>query len=216
MNNLVIEATKVSKRFKEQLILDGVSLKVPAGQIVGISGHNGSGKSIFLRILCGLLRPNQGQVTVWGQTIGQEIEFPSKTGIMIDGPGFINHLTGFRNLKLLAMIRDEIHDEQIRNTMKTVGLDPDNKLPVSKYSTGMRQRLGLAQALMEQPDLLILDEPTSGIDRVGTAEVQSLICRLATEGKTIVLTSHSAQELVDVCNQVYELEQGRLRRWRQK
>ncbi len=210
MNNLVVEAIDISKRFKKQLVLDNVSLKVATGQIVGISGHNGSGKSIFLRILCGLLRPNHGQVTVWGQVIGQDIEFPNKTGIMIDGPGFIDQITGMRNLKLLAMIRNTIDEEQIRDTMRVVGLDPDNKLAVGKYSTGMRQRLGLAQALMEQPDLLILDEPTNGIDRKGTSEVQSLLRQLAAEGNTIILTSHSAQELTDVCDQVYELENGKL------
>jgi ABC-2 type transport system ATP-binding protein len=210
MNTSVIEVTDVSKRFKEHLILDGVSLTVSTGQVIGISGHNGSGKSIFLRIVCGFLRPDRGQVTVWGQTVGREIEFPSKTGILIDGPGFVNHLSGFHNLKLLAMIRDEIDDEQIRHAMEVVGLNPDNALAVGKYSTGMQQRLGLAQALMERPNLLILDEPTRGVDRVGTAEVQSLIRRLADEGKTILLTSHSTQELNDVCHQVYELERGKL------
>lgn len=210
MNNCVIDANDLSKRFKENLILNNISLKVSSGQIVGISGSNGAGKSILLRILCGFLRADSGQVSVWGQKIGREIEFPNKTGILIDGPGFISHLSGFRNLKLLAMIRNEIDDDQVRQTMTLVGLDANNKTAVGKYSTGMRQRLGLAQALMERPNLLILDEPTSGIDRAGTAEIQSLIQQLASEGKTIVLTSHSAQELKDICDQVYELEQGEL------
>lgn len=210
MNHTVIEATNISKRFKEQVILEDVSLKVLSGQIIGISGHNGTGKSIFLRILCGFLRPDHGQITIWGRAIGQECEFPDQTGILIDKPGFVDHLTGFHNLKLLAMIRNIIQDGQIQHTMELVGLDPNNKLAVSKYSTGMRQRLGLAQALMEKPNLLILDEPTSGIDRSGTAEIHSLIRHLATEGKTVLLTSHSTQELTELCDQVYELDNGNL------
>ena len=165
---------------------------------------------LLLRILCGFLRPTSGRVTIWGQTIGQDIEFPIKTGILIDGPGLIGHLSGFSNLKLLAMIRNEIDDQQIRQALETVGLDPNKKLAISKYSTGMRQRLGLAQAIMEQPSLLILDEPTSNIDRAGTAEIHTLISQLATAGKTVILTSHSSQELATICHQVYELEGGKL------
>lgn len=210
MDHWVIEAEGISKKFQNQSILDTVSLKVAPGQIVGISGHNGSGKSVLLRIICGFMRPDLGQVRVWNQVVGQEVEFPGRIGVLIDGPGFINHLSGFRNLKLLAMIQNKIDDEQIRNSMKTVGLDPSNKVSVGKYSTGMRQRLGLAQALMEEPKLLILDEPTSNIDRNGTAEIQAIIRQLAAAGNTILLTSHSAQELGDVCDQVYELEQGKL------
>lgn len=210
MDHWVIEAEGISKKFQNQSILDTVSLKVAPGQIVGISGHNGSGKSVLLRIICGFMRPDLGQVRVWNQVVGQEVEFPGRIGVLIDGSGFINHLSGFRNLKLLAMIQNKIDDEQIRNSMKTVGLDPSNKVSVGKYSTGMRQRLGLAQALMEEPKLLILDEPTSNIDRDGTAEIQAIIRQLAAAGNTILLTSHSAQELGDVCDQVYELEQGKL------
>lgn len=206
----IIEARNIVKQFQKHLVLNDVSLAVPPGNVVGISGHNGSGKSIFLRILCGFLRPDQGQVKIRGQLVGQDIEFPHRTGILIDGPGFIGHLSGFRNLQLLAMIRSEIDDEQIRQIIRLVGLDPDNKLSVSKYSTGMSQRLGLAQALMEEPDLLILDEPTSGIDRAGRVEMQALIRRLADEGKTVLLTSHSTQEMEDICDHVYELENGKL------
>lgn len=212
MFNWIIDVEGITKKFQNEPVLKDVSLKVPSGQVVGISGHNGSGKSVLLRIICGFMRPDQGQVTIRQQVVGQQIEFPDRTGILIDGVGFINHLSGFCNLKLLAMIRNRISDEQIRDSMKIVGLDPDNKVSVAKYSTGMRQRLGLAQAIMEAPDLLILDEPTSNIDREGTTEIQALLRQLATTGNTILLTSHSAQELNDICHQVYELERGKLRR----
>lgn len=210
MNQPIISASHISKQFGQQSILEDVSLIVPKGKIIGISGHNGSGKSIFLRIVCGLLRADGGEVFVFGQKIGRDVEFPDRTGAIIDGPGFISHLTGKRNLKLLAMIQNKIDDKQIQNAMVSVGLEPDNKVAVSKYSTGMKQRLALAQAIMEKPELLILDEPTSGIDREGISEIHALLQQLQKDGCTILLTSHSTQELETICDEVYEMLHGRL------
>lgn len=157
----IICARNVTKHFRQRRVLDGVDFMLPSGVIYGISGANGSGKSVFLRILCGLIHPSSGQVEVFGQKIGVEAEFPPSTGVLIDNPGFLQTESGLRNLELLARIQGKVGREKIIQTLSFVGLDPLDRRPVSAYSTGMRQRLGLAQAIMEDPELLILDEPTN-------------------------------------------------------
>lgn len=206
----VIEVTDISKTIGAHRILDGLSLEVPSGAIYGISGHNGAGKSMLLRIVAGLVRHDQGSVRVFGETVGEEVEFPRDTGAIIDQPGFLPHYSGSKNLHLLAMIRNQITHDQIAETLQRVGLDPADSRPVRTYSTGMRQRLGLAQAIMEQPRLLLLDEPTSGIDRAGVAHVHDLLRTLRAQGVTILLTSHSQDEITLLCDRAYVLERGTL------
>jgi ABC-2 type transport system ATP-binding protein len=206
----VIEIDAVSKQIGDRQILEQVDLRVPRGQICGISGHNGAGKSILFRIIVGLIHPSGGRVRVFGATIGQDAEFPKATGAMIDGPGFLPHYSGFKNLQLLAMIRNQVTKDEIAETIRMVGLDPHDKRPVRTYSTGMRQRLGLAQAVMEKPELLLLDEPTSAIDREGAQVIHQLLKDLNQAGVTIVLTSHSSAELAALCDEVYVIERGRL------
>lgn len=205
-----IEARGISKRFRDRLVLDNVSLTVTEGQIHGLIGHNGSGKSVLLRVISGLVRPSTGEVTVFGQRIGRDLEFSPETGALIDTPGFLLHNSGFSNLQLLAMIRDRITKDDIAAAMRMVGLDARDRRPVRTYSTGMRQRLGLAQALMEQPRLLLLDEPTNGLDREGTRDVHRLLKDLRASGITILLASHLGDEVQDLCDAVYLMEEGRL------
>lgn len=207
---IVIEVSNVSKQIGDRQILDEVSLQVAAGQICGISGHNGAGKSILFRVIAGLIRPSTGQVRVFNQLIGEDVEFPRSTGAMIDGPGFLPHYSGFKNLQLLAMIRNEISSNEIAAAMQAVGLKPQDTKAVRTYSTGMRQRLGLAQAMMEKPQLLLLDEPTSAIDRDGRQRIHQLLRELNTQGTTIVLTSHSNEELSTLCDTIFYMESGRL------
>lgn len=211
MSTYAIRLDKVSKQIKGHQILEDVSLVMPSGVIYGIRGPNGAGKSILLRIICGLVFPTRGIVEVMGQIIGQEREFPENTGALIDTPGFIPHHSGRKNLELLAMIRNQIGPDDIREAMLRVGLDPDDRRPVRQYSTGMRQRLGLAQAIMEHSRLLILDEPTRGIDTQGTSDVHQLLRNLRDQGVTILLTSHSEDEVRVLCDKLFLLDHGSLK-----
>ncbi|WP_322507017.1 ABC transporter ATP-binding protein [Anaerolinea sp.] len=209
-SHVVISAKGITRRFGKRLVLDNLDFELPAGQIYGISGPNGSGKSVFLRILTGLVLPNQGEVRVFDQRIGKDVEFPASTGALIDRPGFLPHSSGFRNLELLARIRGFATPTKISETMYFVGLDPHDPKPVGTYSTGMRQRLGFAQAIMEDPDLLILDEPTNGLDFDGQREIYSHLVELRRQGKTILLTSHNREELRILCDAIWIMQNGRL------
>lgn len=162
------------------------------------------------RIISGLVRPTAGQVRVFGAAIGSDVEFPPMTGVMIDRPGFLPQYSGLRNLQLLAMIRNQISQGEIAAVMQRVGLDPTDRRPVRTYSMGMRQRLGLAQAIMECPRLLLLDEPTNAIDPDGRQSIYALLRELRAEGITILLTSHSAEELNALCDRVFVMRNGAL------
>lgn len=198
------------KAFGKEEILHGISHAFEAGKIHGIIGNNGSGKTVMMKCICGFLRPDQGHVRVGGKEVGKDIDFPDDMGIIIETPGFLPGITGLRNLKLLASLRDMADEEKIRKTILRVGLDPELKKPVSKYSLGMRQRLGIAQAIMEDPALLILDEPFNGLDKHGVAQIRSLIKELREEGKTILLASHNQTDIDELCDTVCEMDAGRL------
>ena len=160
----VIRVQHVSKEFGRQKVLDDVSLEFYGGKIYGIIGRNGSGKTVLLKCICGLLQVSEGTIIVQDKVVGQEVDFPENIGFIIETPGFLPNDSGFKNLKYLASIKRKIDDEAIRTYMDLVGLDPDDKKRVGKYSLGMRQRLGIAQALMEDPDIIILDEPMNTLD----------------------------------------------------
>ena len=212
MNNedIIINVKGIHKQFKQHLVLNGLDFKIPAGQIYAICGKNGSGKSVFLRILTGLMFPSSGKVTIFNQSIGVDVEFPSSTGALIDHPGFLLNESGKRNLQLLAKISGNVTPEKIDETMRFVGLDPDDRKPFKTYSVGMRQRLGLAQAIMEDPDLLILDEPTAGLDFDGQREIYEYLIELRNQGKTILITSHSQGEITLLCDKAFLMKDGKL------
>jgi len=196
------------KSFGKEEILHGISRKFETGKIHGIIGNNGSGKTVMMKCICGFLRPDQGHVWVGGKEIGKDIDFPDDLGIIIETPGFLPRATGISNLKLLASLRGIADEERIRQTVIRVGLDPGLRKPVSKYSLGMRQRLGIAQAIMEDPFLLILDEPFNGLDKYGVAQIRSLIKELREEGKTIILASHNQTDIDELCDTVCEMDAG--------
>lgn len=205
-----IEITNLSKQLGNQSILENITLQVPQGKIYGIRGVNGAGKSILLRVIAGLIKADKGKVTVFNQLIGVDVEFPQNTGVIIDSPGFLPHYSGLKNLELLAMIRKKITKEQIAETIHLVGLDPTDNRPVRTYSTGMRQRLGLAQAIMEKPRLLLLDEPTSAIDANGREIIYALLNKMRSEGVTMVVTSHQEEEILSLCDAVFEIKDQKL------
>jgi ABC-2 type transport system ATP-binding protein len=204
----VIQTQNIVKSFGKNPVLQHTDFDLPAGVIYGICGPNGSGKSVFLRILSGLILPEQGSVTVFGKKVGKEVEFAPNTGILIDNPGFLLAQSGRRNLQLLAKVSGKASEERISKVIRTVGLDPDDRRPVSTYSTGMRQRLGLAQAIMEDPELLILDEPTTGLDFDGQRDMYTYLTDLRNQGKTILITSHSLDELKILCDRVFVISAG--------
>lgn len=196
----------VFKSFGKEKVLKDVSLVIKPGQIYGIVGNNGSGKTVLMKCICGFMRPDKGKIYVDGKRIGKDVDFPESIGVIIETPGFIPHETGFANLKILAGLKGLIGREEIRGTIKKVGLDPDMKKPVGKYSLGMRQRLGIAQAIMENPNVLILDEPFNGLDKHGVEEMRQLLKELKKEGKAILLASHNARDIEELCDSVHDME----------
>ncbi len=208
--NVVISVKNISKRFGEKLVLDQVNLEVAAGQICGLSGPNGAGKSVLQRILCGWVRPSSGQVTILGHCIGVDVDFPPDTGALVDTPGFLLRQSGRRNLELLAGIQSKIGREEIAEAMRQVGLNPQDDSPVSTYSNGMRQRLGIAQAIMEKPRVLLLDEPTDAIDQAGWRDVYQYLIEMKEEGTAILLSSNKLDEIEILCDTAYVLDKGRL------
>ena len=205
----IIKLDKVSKAFSRRVILKDVSLSVEAGRTVGIVGSNGSGKSVLFQIICGFLVPDSGIVSVRDQALGNSRDFPENMGVLINSPGFINLDTGLQNLRYLAGIRGVIGDQEIRDAMKKVGLDPEDRTKVEHYSLGMKQRLGIANAILHDPELLILDEPTNGLDPIGIAEVRNFIKDLSVDrGKTILISSHILSEIALLADDIGIIDHG--------
>ena len=210
----MIKVENVSLKIKKDMILRDINVEFDDGKIHGIIGRNGSGKTMLMKCICGFIRPTEGEITVAGKKIGVDCDFPESVGVIIETPEFIPYYTGFKNLKLLADIQHKITDEDIRRSIELVGLDPKLKKSVKKYSLGMRQRLGLAQAIMEDPDLLILDEPMNGLDKDGVGEMRKYLLDLKAQGKTILIASHSAEDIDVLCNSVVEMDKGRMEKVR--
>ena len=200
----------VTKVIRGRTILDDISFQVPYAKIYGVTGPNGSGKSMLLRTICGFILPTEGEVFVFGERIGKDVEFPKDTGALIERPGFLTYLSGKKNLELLASIQNKIGEERIVEVLKLVGLDPDDNRPVRTYSMGMLQRLGIAQALMENPKLVILDELTSNLDHQGIASIHNLIKEPNSEGITFILTSPNEKELEHICDKIFWIENGHI------
>ena len=206
-----IEVQGVSKKFGRRTILRNVSLSVEQGETIGLVGANGSGKSVLFKILCGFETPNRGSVYVRGKKLGANgQDFPENMGVFINSPGFVGIYNGFQNLKYLADIQGKIGDEEIREAMSKMGLDPNNKTKVASYSLGMKQKLGLAQAVMEGQDILVLDEPFNALDYKTYEDVKTIIRMLKAEGKTIFLTSHHYKDIEQLCDRVYTIEAGQV------
>ena len=204
----LIQVERLSKSFGSETVVKDVSRAFEAGMIHGIVGNNGSGKTVLMKCICGFMIPSAGRVLVDGKEIGKDVDFPADTGIIIETPGFLPGVSGLKNLEFLASLKRKIKKDRIRETIRRVGLDPDSKKPVGKYSLGMRQRLGLAQAIMEDPKLLILDEPMNGLDKHGVADMRTLIASLRDEGKTIILASHNQTDIDMLCDTICEMDDG--------
>lgn len=206
MSVSIIEVNNVTKKFKELTALNNVSVSFEEGKIHGIIGRNGSGKTVLFKCICGFMQPSSGLIKVYDKIV--KTASPEKIGIIIEDPGFIGSYSAFKNLKLLSLVKRQIGSAEIRETIKRVGLDPDNKKGVRKYSLGMRHRLGIAQAIMEKPRILILDEPTNGLDKQGVVDIRNLLKELNNEGVTILMSSHYAEDIEVLCHTVYEMDSG--------
>ena len=205
-----IEVSNVSKKYKDRMLVDDVSFTVEKGEILGIVGLNGSGKTVLLKCICGLMDYSGGTITVNGKVIGKDCEYPANMGVIIETPGFLPYHSGYKNLEYLASLRKKISQQDIKDVLVKVGLAGEEKKLVAKYSLGMRQRLGIAQAIMENPELLILDEPMNGLDKDGIAEVRKLLLEMKAEGKTMIITSHNEEDIKVLCDKVVEMDKGRL------
>ena len=191
-------------------ILNDVTLNLHSGMVYGLQGVNGSGKTMLMRLIAGLIRPNSGAVYIDDKRLGKDMDFPDSLGMLIENPAFLPGYTGFQNLKLLAQIKATIHDDEIKQVLQDVGLYPSDPRKFRKYSLGMKQRLGIAAAIMEQPQLLLLDEPTNALDKEGTKRICEIIDRERCRGALIVLTCHDSAILQEISDEIFTVDGGRV------
>lgn len=210
MNKNYVIIKNLNKIIKGTSVLTNINLELEKGKIYGFRGKNGSGKTMLFRAICGLIKPTQGEIIIDGEKLGDKISFPKSVGVLIEYPGFMESLTAFDNLQYLARIKNIIDDIKITEVIKKVGLDPNSKLKVKKYSLGMKQRLGIAQAIMEDPELLILDEPTNALDEDGVKEINNILKYMKSKGTTILISSHDKDELEYICDEIYSLNSGKI------
>ncbi len=210
----IISVENVTKKFRENTVLNNVSLEIEPCSVTGLIGRNGSGKTVLMKCILGLISPTSGTIFVRGKQIGKDIDIPDNVGVIIETPGFLPNFSAYDNLMQLAKIRRKIGKSEVRAAIERVGLNPDDKKNVGKFSLGMRQRLGLAQAIMEDPDILILDEPMNGLDKDGVQDMRQYLLKLKEHGKTILIASHSAEDIDVLCDKVYEMEKGNLQKVR--
>lgn len=203
-----VELHEVGLTIGKQELLKDISVNFNYGKIYGIIGRNGSGKTLLFKCISGFILPTHGDVHVIGEQVGKDIDFSGHMGVIIETQGFIPHYSAYRNLKILADISGGAKKERIIECIRMVGLDEKEKKPVKKYSLGMRQRLGLAQAIMEDPQVLVLDEPMNGLDKHGVEDVRKLLLQLKEQDKTILIASHNAEDIRLLCDEVYEIEAG--------
>lgn len=213
MENL-IQVKNVTKQFKKFIALDNVSVDFEKGKIHGLMGRNGSGKTVLIKIILGLMKPTKGQVIADGKVVGKDIETPEKTGAIIETPGFLDNYSAYMNLKFLADIKKIIKKDEIREAIKLVGLDPDDQKHVGKYSLGMKQRLAIAQAIMERQEILLLDEPMNGLDKNGVKQIRSILKEFKEQGKTIIIASHNSEDISELCDSVHEMDMGLIQKIR--
>ena len=206
----VISVENVELTIGKNAILRDINMEMCKGKIYGFVGRNGSGKTMLMKCICGFVRVTEGKITVNGKQVGEDVDFPDNIGIIIENPEFVPYYNGYKNLKLLADVKKKIGKKEIRDAMIMAGLDPDLKLHVGRYSLGMRQRLGIAQAIMEDPDILILDEPMNGLDNEGVEDVRKILLKLKQKGKTVIIASHNKEDINILCDKVWNLEHGRI------
>lgn len=207
---MYIKITDVNKTIKKAPILRDINLEFTGGKVYGLRGKNGSGKTMLMRAICGLITQDSGIIDINGKILGKDISFPESIGVLIENPAFIGNYTGFKNLKVLASIQNRIGDEQIRKALEDIGLDPDDKRTYRKYSLGMKQKLGIAAAVMENPDIIILDEPINALDDVSVEKVHDILEEQKKRGAVIIIACHDKEELDQLSDEIIEISDGRI------
>lgn len=207
---MIIKLNDISKNIKGTDVLVDISMTLTSGRIIGFRGVNGSGKTMLMRMIAGLIRPTQGTVSIDGKVLGKDLSFPPSVGILIENPAFLDNYSGFENLRVLSSIRKRVDEKEIKATIRAVGLDPENKKVYKKYSLGMKQRLGIAAAIMEHPDLILLDEPTNALDVDGVAMVQEVVQKEKERGALIILCCHDTEVLNAMADEIYHIQEGKL------
>lgn len=207
-----VRIENVSLSIKDVLILDNINLEIPYGKIYGLIGRNGSGKTMLMKAICGFIPISKGKITVLNKTVGIGDSFAEKTGFIIETPGFMPNYSAYQNLKFLSDIHKKVDKGRIKDVLKLVGLDPDDKKRVGKFSLGMNQRLGLAQALVDNPDVLVLDEPFNGLDNEGVIQIRNILLDLKKDGKTILIASHTKEDIDILCDEVCYMDKGKLQK----
>ena len=207
-----IEIKNVSKKIGQAEVLKDIGVTFEGGKIYGLRGKNGSGKTMLMRIISGLVHPTSGTVIINDKELGRDMSFPESIGILIENPTFIDNFSGYRNLKSLADINQLIGEEEIKETVRKVGLDPDDKKYYKKYSLGMKQRLGIAAAIMEKPDIILLDEPINAIDEAGVNRIRDILFELRDENRIIIVACHDKEELELLADEIFEMMEGNLQK----
>ena len=205
---MYLEVKGISKYFGKTCVLNNINLEMETGHIYGFWGRNGSGKTMLMRIISGLVFPSDGAIIIGGEQLGKDISFPRSIGALIENPGFIPGYSGFKNLKILASIQNKILDEDIREVMLHIGLDPDDRKKAKKYSLGMKQKLGIAAALMEKPDLILLDEPTNALDENSTKILKEILLEHKRRGALLIVACHIREELEYLSDEIICLNEG--------
>ncbi|MCY8665512.1 ABC transporter ATP-binding protein [Bacillus haynesii] len=203
-----IELNHITKNIKGRDVLNAVSLSLEKGKIYGFVGHNGSGKSMLFRLISGLVKPTTGEIKIFGEVLHKTLSFPRSISVILEKPGFLEQYSGFDNLKFLADIQKKITDQQIKEAIDRVGLDPNDKRGVKTYSLGMKQKLAIAQAIMEKPEIMLLDEPMNGLDEDSVKNVYNIIQEQNKRGATILITSHHKEDIEALCDEVYKVNSG--------
>lgn len=206
-----IKIENYTKEIRKKTVLSNVNAEFESGKIYGLHGRNGSGKTMLLRAICGLILPTEGRVLIDGKTVGKDIEFPDSVGLIIENMTMLPDFSAYDNLNMLAKIKKIATQDDIRNALETVGLDPDDKKKVKAFSLGMKQKLNLAQTIMEKPQLYLLDEPTNALDEETVNNIRALLLTLKKEGALIIIASHNKEDLDILCDEVYEIYEGQIK-----
>lgn len=205
-----IKITSLTKKIGKSVVLENINLEFKGGRIYGLRGKNGSGKTMLMRVISGLILPTSGNVEINGKILGKDMSFPESIGILLENPAFIDSFSGYRNLKALADINRLISEEDIKETIQRAGLNPEDKKKYKKYSLGMKQRLGIAAAVMEKPEIILLDEPINALDESGVKEIRDLLFELKSEERIIIVACHDREELEYLADEIIEISDGKI------
>ncbi len=205
-----LELQNISKTIRGVTVIDNISLTLQGGKVYGFQGKNGSDKTMLMRLICGLIRPTIGQVVINGEILGKDISFPRSVGVLIENPSFLPEYTALKNLRLLSDLRDHLSDDELKAVLSDVGLDPEDKRKYRSFSLGMKQKLGIAAAVMGEPDLVILDEPINAVDDAGVENIRKILARLKEHGSLIIVACHDREELKLISGEILKIEAGRI------